>query len=138
MLDEKNNIIKIIQIFKEHNLKVTPQRATIYSYLLSTSMHPNVDTIYKNIKPIIPAISLATVYKTLNVLVKSNLIKEINMCEDNFRYDANIEPHGHIKCNSCNNVFDIELNNILDIKSISKYKIDSFDLLLYGKCNKCL
>lgn len=137
MLDDKNNIIEIIKIFKQKKLKVTPQRTTIYSYLLSTSIHPNVDTIYKNIKPIIPTISLATVYKTLNIFVESNLIKDLNVCEDNFRYDANLKPHGHIKCNSCNTIYDIDLKNILNLDSILNYKIDSFDLLLYGKCNNC-
>ena len=73
------NIDDIIQIFKENNLKLTLQRVNIYSYLRSTCEHPTVDTIYKNIKKIIPTISLATVYKTLNTLVDYGLIKMINV-----------------------------------------------------------
>lgn len=132
------NIDDIIQIFKENNLKLTLQRVNIYSYLRSTCEHPTVDTIYKNIKKIIPTISLATVYKTLNTLVDYGLIKMINVCEENFRYDANIDLHGHIKCTNCNKVEDLHLDtNLINSLSIENYDVKSFDLFLYGTCKSC-
>ncbi len=132
------NIDDIIQIFKENNLKLTLQRVNIYSYLRSTCEHPTVDTIYKNIKKIIPTISLATVYKTLNTLVDYGLIKMINVCEENFRYDANIDLHGHIKCTNCNKVEDLHLDtNLINSLSIENYDVQNFDLFLYGTCKSC-
>ena len=132
------NIDDIIQIFKENNLKLTLQRVNIYSYLRSTCEHPTVDTIYKNIKKIIPTISLATVYKTLNTLVDYGLIKMINVCEENFRYDANIDLHGHIKCTNCNKVEDLHLDtNLINSLSIENYDVQNFDLFLYVTCKSC-
>lgn len=133
------NIDEIIQLFKKNNLKLTLQRANIYSYLMSTDEHPTVDTIYKNIKCIMPTISLATVYKTLNTLVESGLIKIINVCEENFRYDSNTNLHGHIKCEICNRIEDLCIDKNLT-NSIIKYgnNIKYFDLFLYGTCDKCL
>ena len=133
-----NNIDQIIQLFKKNNLKITPQRINIYSYLVSTCEHPTVDTIYKNIKNIMPAISIATIYKTLNTLVESNLVKIINVCEENFRYDANINPHGHIKCTVCKKIKDISVNNDFSyIGENENFHVENFDLFLYGKCNTC-
>lgn len=138
MLSDKGNIDDIVKIFKEKNLKLTLQRINIYSYLMFTCEHPTVDTIYKNIKKSIPTISLATVYKTLNTLVDSGLVKMFNACEENFRYDANINPHGHIKCKKCNKIEDYNLDesfkNCLPIKS---YKVEELDLFLYGVCKEC-
>lgn len=137
MFNDKN-IDDIIQIFKENNLKLTLQRINIYSYLRSTCEHPTVDTIYKNIKEIIPTISLATVYKTLNTLVDYGLVKMINVCEENFRYDANINLHGHIKCTNCNKIEDLHLNNnLITSLEIENYDIKNFDLFLYGTCKNC-
>lgn len=133
-----SDIDKIIQLFKENNLKVTPQRINIYAYLISTCEHPTVDVIYKNIKNIMPAISIATIYKTLNTLVESKLVKIINVCEENFRYDANIAPHGHIKCNVCNKVSDIYVeNNFKELANNEDFNLENYDLFLYGKCKNC-
>lgn len=138
MLIDKVNMDEISKIFKEKNLKLTLQRMTIYSYLISTCEHPTVDTIYKNIKPSIPTISLATVYKTLNTLVESGIVRILNLCEENFRYDANISHHGHIKCKNCNKIQDITLDdsfkNFIHIKN---FNTESFDLFLYGICDDC-
>ncbi len=137
LYDNNTNINEIINTFKRHNLKITPQRVSIYSYLMNTHDHPSVDMIYDEIKKNLPSISLATVYKTLNVLVECNLVKMINISKDNFRYDANLNPHCHIKCTKCNTVHDVNLHNVVNMNSLSKYNIESFDLMLYGMCNKC-
>ena len=133
-----SDIDKVIQLFKKNNLKVTPQRINIYSYLASTCEHPTVDIIYKNIKNIMPAISIATIYKTLNTLVESNLVKVINVCEENYRYDANVVPHGHIKCNVCKKVEDIYIeNDFSGIVNSDNFQVENYDLFLYGKCKNC-
>jgi Fur family peroxide stress response transcriptional regulator len=53
---------KLAQLFKEKNLKLTPQRYAIYKYLASTTAHPSVETIYEHLKSDYPTMSLATVY----------------------------------------------------------------------------
>lgn len=49
-------------------LRYSKQRETIYQVLMEDGSHPNVDTIYTNVKKIIPDISLGTVYRNLNLL----------------------------------------------------------------------
>ena len=137
MVDNKNIDI-IIKTFKKNNLKLTLQRMNIYSYLMSTCEHPTVDTIYTNIRKTIPTISLATVYKNLNTLVNSGLIKLINVCEENFRYDANLDLHAHFKCTSCNKVEDLYLDdNVLKSLLSRNNTINNLDVFLYGTCTCC-
>ena len=131
--------IKII--FKEKNLKLTPQRLAVYNYLKGTTAHPCADTIYKAIHELYPTMSLATVYKTLKTLAEVKLIQEINVGEYNFRYDGNPNPHPHIQCLSCGKVDDLnnitfsELNKIAEDNS--DYEIVYNQVYFYGYCNSC-
>ena len=54
----------IEELLRTKKIKVTPQRMAVYAVLKQTKEHPNVEMIYKKLKPNYPAISLATVYKT--------------------------------------------------------------------------
>jgi Fur family peroxide stress response transcriptional regulator len=77
-------------LFKEKNLKLTPQRYAIYKYLVSTKSHPSAEMIYEKLIPDYPTMSLATVYKTVKTLIEIELVQELNVGEDNFRFDANV------------------------------------------------
>ncbi|WP_250277195.1 Fur family transcriptional regulator [[Clostridium] colinum] len=133
----------LIKNLKNNNLKVTPQRLTIYNYLYHNHIHPSAETIYNNIKEQNPTISLATVYKTLKSLKDSGLIQEINIGEDSFRYDIQIKPHSHIICTHCNNVIDYfpEDDFIFNIQNKvakeTKFQLDYNQMYFYGICEDC-
>lgn len=127
---------------KANKLKVTPQRLAIYSYLMNSKSHPTVETIYNDLRNDFPAMSLATVYKTVASLRDVHLIKEFNVSEDSNRYDADTSPHSHFICTKCHNVTDyfgnIDLKeNIDDLESLSGYEVETYDINFYGLCNKC-
>ena len=128
-------------LFKEKNLKLTPQRYAIYKYLKSTKSHPSAEMIYDNLKANYPTMSRATIYKTLKTLIELGVVIELNVGEDNFRYDANTSQHPHIICLSCGRVDDIENAdfNFLDdeAKKYTDYKIDTHQLYFYGICPEC-
>lgn len=129
------------QVFKEKKLKLTPQRIAVYNYLKSTKEHPSAETIHKSLMKDYPTMSLATVYKTLKVLVEVGLIQELNVGEGNFRYDGMTIPHPHVHCVSCSKVDDLEgitfeeLNQT--IKSNTNYDILSNKVYFYGICPDC-
>ena len=131
----------ISTIFKEKNLKLTPQRIAVYKYLLSTKEHPSAEIIYNHLHEQYPTISLATVYKALKTLVSVNLILELNVGENNFRYDGNPAPHCHIQCTSCGSVNDIEnfiLPNLNEqVKDSTDYLVLSNKVYFYGTCPHC-
>ena len=131
----------IASIFREKNLKLTPQRIAVYKYLKSTKEHPSAETIYKALQPDYPTMSLATVYKALKTLVEVNLVKELNVDAGNFRYDANTHSHPHIQCVNCGRVDDIEevsFSNLNDeIKNFTKYNVLYNRVYFYGICECC-
>lgn len=131
----------ITNIFKEKKLKLTPQRMAVYKYLKSTKEHPSAEMIYKALQPDYPTMSLATVYKALKTLVEVDLVQELNVGENNFRYDGNIYPHPHIQCLNCGKVDDIEKVCFKDlnsrIKDYTDYDVLSNQIYFYGICKNC-
>lgn len=127
--------------FKEKNLKLTPQRYAIYQYLAGTKSHPSAEMIYNELRPTYPTMSLATVYKTLKTLIQLGIVQELNVGEDNFRFDGNSSLHPHIICTCCGRVDDIEnvdftyLNK--EAENNSTYKVSAHQLYFYGKCKEC-
>ncbi|KRQ88065.1 Transcriptional regulator PerR [Caloramator mitchellensis] len=132
---------KLSNLFKEKNLKLTPQRYAIYNYLKGTKSHPSAEMIYDALKIHYPTMSLATVYKTLNTLIELNLVQEINVGEDNFRFDATVEAHPHIICLACGKVEDIDSLDLTNVNKVAqehtKYQIKSSKVYFYGYCEKC-
>lgn len=135
-------MIVLTERLKSNNLKVTPQRLAIYSLLSKTYKHPSAETIYNELKETYPTMSLATVYKTLSSLKLVNLIQELNVGEDSYRYDANTNSHPHIICIKCNNIFDFHSINVIedvkkDIEEKTEFELLYEQVYFYGICKEC-
>jgi Fur family peroxide stress response transcriptional regulator len=85
--------------------------------------------------------SLATVYKSLEVFKALGLVQELNVGEDKFRYDANVNQHPHITCVACGKVEDVDdemLFNLLEqVEHKTGYQLVSQQLYFFGYCPSC-
>lgn len=100
-----------MNLLKEHGLKATPQRISVLK-ILNRHMHPTIDELYEEICAENPSVSLATVYKNLNMLKDEGLVVEVNMPNQKARYDIFEEPHVHVVCEKCGNVRDVAYSDI--------------------------
>lgn len=135
-------MLELTAILKAHQLKVTPQRLSIFKMLRNTKVHPSAETIYNSLREEHPTMSLATVYKTLDSFVQHGLIQQLNLGEDSYRYDADIEPHLHIQCVHCKEVVDMPLPTHVtslrqEVETTSGFKLTGEQLYFYGLCPKC-
>ena len=128
-------------ILKDKNLKVTPQRLAIYSFLLGSKAHPDCEEIYSNLKDDFPTMSLATVYKTVATLKSSGLLQEISLGNGVSHYDADTSFHTHLICEGCNRIYDsqttLSINGLDNIETDSDFSVEHYQVLLYGKCKGC-
>jgi len=88
-------------------LKVTPQRVAVYSMLVKTTQHPSPEEVYSEIRKLSPSISLATVYKILDMFMLKGFIRRVSTQDQVSRYDANLAPHDHLICSGCGKIQDI-------------------------------
>lgn len=126
------------------SLKYSRQRASIKEYLMSTVDHPTADTVYLHVRKEFPRISLGTVYRNLNLLADIGEAVKITTPYGGDRFDGRTEPHYHVVCTACGNVFDLELDpaHIEEINHLANAhfdgKIDSHTMLFYGTCRHCM
>lgn len=131
----------LIKFLKEKGYKVTPQRIAVYNILKNTKEHPSVDMLYSRLQPEYPTMSLATVYKSLEVFKELGLVQELNVGEDKFRYDSNVKQHPHIACIACGKVEDVDDEMLFDLKEQvekkTNYKLVNQQLYFFGYCPGC-
>jgi len=96
----------MLEVLKRLGLRATPQRLAILAHLDGNTNHPSAEEIYARLKPEFPSLSLATVYNTLEALVKGGALQEIDIDPDRRRFDPNPAPHCHFQCLRCGRVFD--------------------------------
>ena len=130
----------IIDRLIEKGLKVTPQRIAILMAINNLKNHPTADAIFEYIRQKNPNISLATVYKVLDVLVHKEIIRSVKTDKDIKRYDAIMENHHHIYFSDSEKIedyFDKDLTEILQNyfaeKSIPDFSIEDIRLQIVGK-----
>ena len=132
----------LTEMLKQKNLKVTPQRLAIYAALYHTQKHPSAEMIYRQLEDDYPTMSLATVYKTLDALKKVDLIQELNIAEDSFRYDARTEPHVHLVCRHCHCVLDgdeLSFYRMLEeeMENTHDFVVENTQIYCFGVCKAC-
>lgn len=133
--------ICVTSLLRDKGFKVTPQRLAIYSALAATKAHPSAEMIYNELQPLYPTMSLATVYKTIEILKELNLVQVLNVGEDSFRYDADTTNHPHVRCMCCGRVDDlygIDSTEFIDkVAAQTKYTLQGQQFYFYGVCPAC-
>ncbi len=123
------------------NQRVTRQKTIILEELRRVCTHPTASEIYKLVKRRLPKISLATVYRNLECMVKNNLINKLRTRNKKVRYDGNTSDHCHLICKKCGHIIDIFDIKDISIKSKglkkSEFIIDYGWLEMHGLCKKC-
>lgn len=120
--------------------KHSKQRDAIYGNLCSRTDHPTAEEIYLSLKPEMPAISLATVYRNLAQLEADSKILRIGS-GGSARYDGNVSPHYHLACKGCGGVFDIFMDSDESLceRAANHFNglIVSYSVLFNGYCHAC-
>lgn len=142
MENPQERLKEILGKLRERQFRITPQRVAILNILLNSTNHPTVDQIYEQVLVNFPTTSLATVYKTVNLLKEIGEICVIAIPDGSNRYDGrNVEPHPHVICEECKTITDLEsgmLDRLMEeVSGISGYQISSHQIDFMGLCPSC-
>ncbi|MDH5751538.1 MAG: transcriptional repressor [Deltaproteobacteria bacterium] len=122
-------------------MKVTHQRTAVFKMLAGTKSHPTPEDVYSAIRQDMPSISLATVYKILDLFYHKGFLRKISTEGQVARYDANTMPHDHLVCNSCGTIRDLESSPSNETKVVipvmNDFEVSHYDVVFYGTCNSC-
>ena len=128
------------KISREKGLKVTPQRVEIFKAIGKAIGHPSVEEIYEVVKRILPAISLDTVYRTINMFEHMGIVKKIIADNGTFRFDTNLDNHQHLICIVCGRIEDYNWVDFerLALPETSKWTdLEVANVEIKGICKDC-
>jgi Fur family ferric uptake transcriptional regulator len=132
-----------IDYLEANKLKLTPHRELILETFLENEGHRSVEDIYHTVKAIDPRVGYTTVYRTMKLLIRCGLAREIELADGITRYEHlfNHEHHDHLICMECGKSFEFynpEIETLQDAASAQLgFKVLDHKLQIYGVCRDC-
>lgn len=121
--------------------QLTPQRAAVFEYLNGVEHHPTAEEVYLAVRPKLPRLSLATVYKNLEALVKCRIVSKLTYGDASARYDIRTDHHYHTRCLECGKIWDLDAKEgselLKRIKPQAGFEVKDYRLELLGRCQEC-
>lgn len=122
-------------------LRMTNQREMILQELHKSRRHLTADELYERVKKKIPRISLATVYRNLEILSEAGIIAKLEISGRQKRFDYDVQEHDHIYCIECHRVDNLEIDreSVKDVNwdSDKGYSVQGYRLEVAGICPDC-
>jgi Fur family peroxide stress response transcriptional regulator len=131
----------LIEALRRKGYKATPQRIAICRFALHSRDHPTAQRVYDEVKRVHSTVSLATVYKTLQVLEKLDMVQELNFPQGQARFDSYMKPHVNLVCLRCGNIRDLNdpaaQEIVARIAATAEFTPAGQRLDIYGICKTC-
>jgi Fur family transcriptional regulator, ferric uptake regulator len=137
-----------IEAFAEY-LRANSQRSTrtrqwiFEAVLASPDAHPNASEIHEKLKARGKNVSLATIYRTLALLVRSGMVRQIDLGEDHSHYEPKgpKDDHGHFICRLCGAVMEFSDDSLrAAIERVGRgkaFELETFSIQGFGICERC-
>jgi Fur family ferric uptake transcriptional regulator len=127
----------------EKRLKLTPQRRAILDVVFETHRHFDAEELVEIIRRKEKRISRATVYRTLDLLVKTGLVTAMELGEARKAYEHVVghKHHDHLICTKCGRAieFDDGFIELLQQKVCDRLNFEpqTHSLRIFGRCESC-
>src|SRR4029079_18999190 len=128
---------------QQQGLKLTSERSALVREIFSTHYHFEADELLFKMKQGGAKISRATVYRTLELLVKSGLVRRVHLGEDHYHYEhvAGNSHHDHLICTTCGGVIEFHDEQMekrqLEVCAKKKFTPTFHNLQILGVCDSC-
>ena len=131
------------KVLKKEGLRYTHQRQAIWDELSASDEHRDAEEIYLALHNSELNVSRATVYRTIDVLVKNNLVRKLELGDGRARYEhkMDIAHHDHLICVQCGKIEEF-MDNMIENRQemiVQKfgYKLIRHIHQLFVICDEC-
>ena len=140
-----NETKKLREILHQKNLRYTSLRQEVWDEICATKEHRDAEDIYNSLRKRQTNVSRATVYRTIDILVKNNLVRRLDLGDGRSRFEnkMGIAHHDHIVCLDCRKIVEFMNEEIEEIQE-QVAKEMGFEIVrhvhqLFGRCldEKC-
>ncbi len=139
----EESVVPLLERLREKGWRLTAQRRAVAQALSALNLHLTAEEVFDRSAAILPEISRATVYNTLNDLVALGEVRLLSFDGGQTRrYDPNASiPHHHLVCSSCGDVRDVLFAQpapALPRRDRGGYEVASGHIVYEGICAECL
>jgi len=131
------------KVLKKEGLRYTHQRQAVWDELSASDEHRDAEEIYLALYNSELNVSRATVYRTIDVLVKNNLVRKLELGDGRARYEhkMDIAHHDHLICVQCGKIEEF-MDNMIENRQemiVQKfgYKLIRHIHQLFVICDEC-
>jgi len=132
------------RFLREEGLPVTAQRSAVAEVLFSQEGHWSVEDLERALRERGEKLGKATIYRTVDLLVRSRLVEELDFGEGFKRYEHRLARHighAHLVCQSCGEVEEFQLHEMPAIEArIAReagFRPTRTRLQIQGLCSAC-
>jgi Fur family ferric uptake transcriptional regulator len=128
---------------REHNQPITRQRDLVAEVVFRSEDHLSVDAIQRELKRRGSSVGTATVYRTLDLLVESGLVRAHEFGEGFKRYEPMTAQtdHEHLICERCGRVVEFaneRMERMLPVLADEHgFQHRRHRIEIYGVCRDC-
>ena len=131
------------EFLSQQGLKLTGERTALVREIFATHYHFEADERLFKMKEKNVKISRATVYRTLELLVKSGMVRRVHLGEDHYHYEhvTGNSHHDHLICTACGGVIEFH-DEVLEARQREicekkKFTPTFHNLQILGVCDSC-
>jgi Fur family ferric uptake transcriptional regulator len=137
---DKNKAHEVFLTFLKKGYRITPQRFEELDNALDINNHFTADELYNKMKSNNSKVSRATVYNTIELLVKCDILSKriFNQTTTMFEINFNRKQHDHIICEECGKIWEFSAPEIEEVvkKIAAKFNMTPTGYIfnIYAKC----
>ena len=124
-------------------MRFTPQRFEVFKEVCASNEHREAEEIYIALKRRHVHISRATVYRTIDILFRYDLVRRMDLGDKRWRYEQWLDSahHDHLICVRCGKIVEFISQEIerhqKEICHRFEYKLLRHMHQLFGLCKEC-
>ena len=128
---------------RERRLPITRQRVLVAEVLLESRDHPSVEALRRRVVERGEQVGLATLYRTVEALVQSGLVREHDFGEGFKRYEPAEETseHAHLVCRRCGGVVEFSNDRLERMLRMTadeqRFHYERHRVEIHGVCAGC-
>ncbi len=131
-----------LQALRRRGYRITPQREMIVHAIAHSGRHMTAEEVLEAVREQSRAINLATVYRTLDLLVEEGLASRADLGGGRVVYaTARHGPHIHLVCRHCGQVIDADIGPFEtlfeEIQARYGFTCHPQHFAIYGLCAAC-
>jgi len=137
---DKNKAHEVFLTFLKKGYRITPQRFEELDNALDINNHFTAGGLYNKMKSNNSKVSRATVYNTIELLVKCDILSKriFNQTTTMFEINFNRKQHDHIICEECGKIWEFSAPEIEEVvkKIAAKFNMTPTGYIfnIYAKC----